>query len=87
MNDNARGDTILCVAVDRLTAQIYPGRQQMGAVAAAVAAQKIIELLNQQPFVNIIFAAAPSQNEFLSALIQNKTIDWRQVNAFHMDEY
>jgi glucosamine-6-phosphate deaminase len=87
MNDNARRDAIFCVFADSLTAQIYPNRQQMGTAAAAMAAQKIIELLNQQPFVNIIFAAAPSQNEFLSALIQNKTIDWRRVNAFHMDEY
>lgn len=87
MNDNARGDTKLCVAVDRLTAQIYPGRQQMGIAAAAMAAQKITGLLAWQPFVNIIFAAAPSQNEFLSALTENKTIDWQRVNAFHMDEY
>jgi glucosamine-6-phosphate deaminase len=35
----------------------------------------------------MIFAAAPSQNEFLAALIQADTIDWQRVNAFHMDEY
>lgn len=71
----------------KLQVEIYEDRQQMGIAAAEIAARKIIELLNNQPFVNIIFAAAPSQNEFLDALIQNKVIDWSQVNAFHMDEY
>ena len=35
----------------------------------------------------MIFAAAPSQNEFLSHLIHDKRIDWTRINAFHMDEY
>ncbi|HEX3385934.1 MAG TPA: glucosamine-6-phosphate deaminase [Mucilaginibacter sp.] len=49
---------------------------------------KIRELLAVQNFVNIIFAAAPSQNEFLMTLIEQKDyIEWQRVNAFHMDEY
>ena len=35
----------------------------------------------------MIFAAAPSQNDFLEALIDDKTIEWERINAFHMDEY
>ena len=35
----------------------------------------------------MIFAAAPSQNDFLEALIDDKTIEWEHINAFHMDEY
>jgi glucosamine-6-phosphate deaminase len=39
----------------------------------------------------VIFACAPSQDEFLAALIDRKktgvTIDWSKVTAFHMDEY
>lgn len=35
----------------------------------------------------MIFAAAPSQNEFLSCLIEDNGIDWSRINAFHMDEY
>ena len=65
----------------------YADRATMGKAAAEMVSQKINELLNQQQFVNMIFAAAPSQNEFLSALIQNKTIEWQRINAFHMDEY
>ena len=36
--------------------------------------------------MNIIFASAPSQNDFLANLLLEE-IDWSRVNAFHMDEY
>lgn len=58
----------------------------MGESAATDVAAKVTTLLKVQPEVNIIFAAAPSQNEFLSAFI-NKDIEWNSINAFHMDEY
>jgi glucosamine-6-phosphate deaminase len=35
----------------------------------------------------MIFAAAPSQNEFLASLVRFPGIAWDRVNAFHMDEY
>ena len=34
-----------------------------------------------------MFAAAPSQNETLQALMADPDIDWTRVNGFHMDEY
>lgn len=67
--------------------EIYDNRQLMGASAAKQAAARIRSLLAEQDTVNIIFAAAPSQNEFLAALTQEPDIDWKRVNAFHMDEY
>ncbi|MEO6550730.1 MAG: 6-phosphogluconolactonase, partial [Ferruginibacter sp.] len=68
--------------------KVYESREEMGAAAAKKAAVKIKELLlKKQGFVNIIFAAAPSQNEFLHALSQEPGIDWKRVNGFHMDEY
>ncbi|SHM26781.1 glucosamine-6-phosphate deaminase [Mucilaginibacter sp. OK098] len=73
--------------VSNLQVLKYEDRVAMGKAAAGMVCQKINELFNKQQFVNMIFAAAPSQNEFLSALIQNKTIEWQRINAFHMDEY
>lgn len=73
--------------VDSLDIKVYENRQDMGREAAVLVCDKIKELLTQQEFVNIIFAAAPSQNEFLQALIERKDIPWQRVNAFHMDEY
>ncbi len=71
---------------DKLNVKIYETRIQMGASAAHAVADKIEELLFEQDFVNMIFAAAPSQNEFLSSLSGQK-VQWHRVNAFHMDEY
>lgn len=75
------------IFADLLKVTIFDTREEMGAEAATDVAKKIKELLLQQPIVNIIFAAAPSQNEFLSSLCQNKGINWSRVNGFHMDEY
>jgi glucosamine-6-phosphate deaminase len=58
----------------------------MGRAAASAVAAKITELLLAKPFVNIVFAAAPSQDEFLAAL-REMPVEWGRVNAFHMDEY
>jgi glucosamine-6-phosphate deaminase len=73
--------------IDNLELRIFQNREKMGEAAATAVAERIIKLLIDQEFVNIIFASAPSQNEFLAALIRNKEIDWSRVNAFHMDEY
>lgn len=71
----------------KLNVKIYSTRKAMGIEAAKEASKKIKELLSQKPEINMIFAAAPSQNEFLQALISEPGIDWNRINAFHMDEY
>src|SRR5579862_3983713 len=73
--------------VDQLAVKIFPDRESMGNEASEMVYYRIVDLLRQKKYVNIIFAAAPSQNEFLSALIKRKDIAWNHVNAFHMDEY
>ena len=67
--------------------RIYDSRQLMGEAAAELVSEKLKALLASKELVNIIFAAAPSQNEFLQCLTEKKNIDWSRVNAFHMDEY
>lgn len=71
---------------DQLKVRIYEDRIALGADAAKMAADSIRLILKQKNVVNIIFAAAASQNEFLEALIK-EDIDWQRVQAFHMDEY
>jgi glucosamine-6-phosphate deaminase len=71
---------------NKLKVLISDSRKSLGYSAAHSVFQKINELLVTEPYLNIIFAAAPSQNEFLSELL-NKEIDWAKINAFHMDEY
>ena len=72
---------------EKLGILVFESRAALGKAAAKMAAEKIIQLLQSKPVINIIFAAAPSQNEFLDALIDEQGIEWQKINAFHMDEY
>lgn len=72
---------------EHLLVKVYKNRKQMGLAAGKEVAARIRELLHKQQFVTMIFAAAPSQNEFLETLANEAGIDWGKVIAFHMDEY
>lgn len=72
---------------DLLKVQIHDSRAQMGAAAAADIKACLLALMQEKDKVNVIFAAAPSQNEVLAALAADQEIPWNRVNAFHMDEY
>lgn len=72
--------------VESLKVFIYPDRTEMGIAAAKDAAERIRRLILEKGEANVIFAAAPSQNEMLEQL-QREDVDWQRVRAFHMDEY
>ena len=72
---------------DKLTVEIYENRTLMGEAAATDIKAKIAELLAQKQEINMIFAAAPSQNDVLKSLVEDVEIEWNRVNAYHMDEY
>ena len=72
---------------DLLRVKVMPNRTEMGKVAAADVHEKILELLQKKPEINMVFAAAPSQNDVLASLTAYTDIDWSRINAFHMDEY
>ena len=73
--------------VDKLQVKIMPSRKEMGAVAAQDIHDRILALLQTKEQINMIFVAAPSQNEVLESLISYDDIEWGRINAFHMDEY
>ena len=72
---------------DKLLIHIAPSRAEMGRKAACDIADCILRLLERKEQINMIFAAAPSQNEVLAALAEDNRIPWQRINAFHMDEY
>ena len=72
---------------DLLEVRQYATRQEMGAAAAGDIRDRILALLQEKPYINMIFAAAPSQNEVLQGLAEDPQIPWQRINAFHMDEY
>ena len=72
---------------EKLCIKRFLSRKEMGQYAAIETGAAIKELLKEKDIIRMIFAAAPSQNEFLEALSADKTIDFSRIIAFHMDEY
>jgi glucosamine-6-phosphate deaminase len=72
-----------------LKVETHPDRPAMGRAAATHACTLLERILAAQGRARVIFACAPSQDEFLAhfvALSRTK-IDWARVTVFHMDEY
>jgi glucosamine-6-phosphate deaminase len=70
-----------------LNVRRFLDRDQMGKAAASDVAAELRSRLANQPAVRMVFAAAPSQQELLDALVGEPDIDWSRVTAFHMDDY
>lgn len=71
---------------EKLDVAVYESRAEMGAASAARFADRLNRVIREQGKAAVIFASAPSQNEFTAAL-REIPIDWTRVTAFHMDEY
>lgn len=73
--------------VDALHLRVFENRAETGAQAAKDGAAYLKELLSAgRTEANVIFAAAPSQNEVLEGLLK-EGLDFTRIRAFHMDEY
>ncbi len=64
---------------EKLTVKVLPTRAEMGKEAAKDAAEIIQKLLQEKEHLHAVFAAAPSQNEFLEALAEHREIDFRGI--------
>ncbi len=73
--------------IDKLDVEIYSTRKEMGRAAAADYKQKFLEISRSHDETRMVFAAAPSQNEFLESLVSEAELPWKKVTGFHMDEY
>jgi len=72
--------------VVNLPVEIFETREEMGCVAAVDAAKIINDAISKNGVANVVFAAAPSQDDLLAELLK-QDIDWSKVRAFHQDEY
>jgi len=75
------------IQVKELTVRVFDNRASMGTAAAKHAAEMIRTVAAEKEEINIIFAAAPSQNDFLAELRAMDDLPWNRINAFHMDDY
>ncbi len=75
--------------VDRLNVKVFADRAALGLAAGLAAAARIRAMQQEQGqgLLNLLFAAAPSQEQTLEALRLEPGIDWGRIDAFHMDEY
>jgi glucosamine-6-phosphate deaminase len=71
---------------NRLNVAVHADRAALGRAAARAVAARMQEVLRTRD-VSVVFASAPSQNEFLAELSQAPGIAWDRVTAFHLDEY
>ena len=72
--------------VGNLPVYIFENRADMGVAAAERAGKIIKEVIEKNGVANVVFAAAPSQNDMLENLLK-QDIDWTKVRGFHQDEY
>jgi glucosamine-6-phosphate deaminase len=75
------------LGVGRLRIEVHADRLALGASAARAAADEMRRLVRRDGRAALIFASAPSQNEFLAELRRTPGIDWPRITAFHLDEY
>lgn len=73
--------------IDKLQIYTAESRAEMGKISGQDVASLIKVFLQEKEQLNVMFAAAPSQNEVLAELLSDPEIDWSRINAFHMDEY
>lgn len=68
---------------------IHADRPAVGRAAAAHVVTLLSECLRRQGSARVVFACAPSQDQFLEALVElsKGRVDWSRVTGFHMDEY
>jgi glucosamine-6-phosphate deaminase len=71
----------------RLAVEVHSDRASLGVAAARVVAAHLREAIAARGRAAVIFASAPSQNEFLAALRAEPVLEWKRITAFHLDEY
>ena len=76
----------------RLALEIHADRPALGLASARATAAYLHDVIAARGEARVIFACAPSQNEFLASLIAvsregHTAVDWSRVTAFHMDDY
>ncbi|CAM3321210.1 6-phosphogluconolactonase [Occultella aeris] len=69
-----------------LPVAVYASEAEMGAAAAASAAQVIRDTVAAKGHARVVIATGNSQFAFVEAL-KDQDVPWSDVTAFHMDEY
>lgn len=79
------------ISVGLLAVEVHQDRAALGRAAARACTAYLRKVIATRGEARVIFACAPSQDEFLAELVrprpQRSALDWSKVTAFHMDDY
>ena len=67
--------------------RVMDDKAAVGQSAATCGSDAIRTAIEQRGRANIILATGASQFETIAALVEDRSIDWGRVTAFHLDEY
>lgn len=70
-----------------MNVKVFSDKRSLGEAAADQAATAVRNAIRDRGLARIVAATAASQVEFLECLTDTEGIDWRHVEAFHLDEY
>ncbi|WP_036712461.1 glucosamine-6-phosphate deaminase [Paenibacillus ehimensis] len=73
--------------IEQVTVEAYASREGMGQAAAQRLAEAIRTTLREKETAAVVFASAPSQNEFLRSLRTMDSVAWERIRCYHLDEY
>ncbi len=71
----------------KLRVQVFPTRCDASQAAAHTAAALIREAIAARGHARIVVSTGNSQLDFIEPLVQAPDLNWRAVEAFHLDEY
>lgn len=66
--------------------KISADAEEMGRISAFDVSEAVKKYIDKKGKVNMVFAAAPSQDIFLTSL-SVINLDWSKITCFHLDEY
>jgi glucosamine-6-phosphate deaminase len=70
-----------------LILEVFDDKAALGEAAAREAASRLRQAIDAKGHARIIAATGASQFEFLGALSADRSLDWKKVEMFHLDEY
>jgi glucosamine-6-phosphate deaminase len=88
MNDSTNIEKPLkTLQVGKAKIEIYSSAAAQGKAAAARGSEIIRAAIARRGHARVIIATGNSQDHMVATLVQAEGIDWKLVEAFHMDEY
>lgn len=73
--------------VDRLVVEIYSSKAEVGRAGALRASAILRDAIAKEGRARLAMATGNSQEDLVSTLVEDRTIDWSRLELFHMDDY